>query len=130
MLPDVVAGLAAGTLPAVPQPEAGVVYAHKLKREEGRLDFSEPATLIERRLRALNPSPGCWCEAGAERLTLLAGTVVPGDGAPGTVLEAPLTIACGTGALRVTLAQRAGRRPMSPEELLRGFPIPPGTRLG
>ena len=114
----------------VPQPEAGVVYAHKLKREEGRLDFGEPRRCIERRLRALNPSPGCWCEAGAERLTLLAGTVVPGDGAPGAVLEAPLTIACGTGALRVTLAQRAGRRPMSPEELLRGFPIPPGTRLG
>ena len=73
MLPEVVAGLAAGTLPAVPQPEAGVTYARKLAREEGRLDFAEPADVIERRLRALNPAPGCWCEARGERLGLLAG---------------------------------------------------------
>jgi methionyl-tRNA formyltransferase len=130
MLPGIVAGLAAGTLEATPQPETGATYARKIARDEGRLDFTEPAELIERRLRALNPSPGCWCEARDERLTLLAGRVVPGEGEPGTVLAAPLTIACGRDALAVTLAQRAGRRPLPPEELQRGFPLPPGTGLG
>ncbi|HEX6012755.1 MAG TPA: methionyl-tRNA formyltransferase, partial [Geminicoccaceae bacterium] len=130
MLPGVVAGLAAGTLEATPQPETGITYARKIAREEGRLDFTEPAELIERRLRALNPSPGCWCVARGERLTLLAGRVVLGEGAPGTVIATPLTIACGQDALAVTLAQRAGRRPLPPEELQRGFPLPPGTRLG
>jgi methionyl-tRNA formyltransferase len=130
MLPGVVAGLAAGTLEATPQPATGITYARKISRDEGRLDFTEPAELVERRLRALNPSPGCWCEARGERLTLLAGRVVPGEGEPGTVLAAPLTIACGQGALAVTLAQRAGRRPLPAEELQRGFPLPPGTRLG
>ena len=130
MLPAVVSGIAAGTLAAMPQPAEGVIYAAKIARAEGRLDFSEPAAQIERRLRALNPQPGCWCEARGERLTLLRGTVVPGTGAPGTVIEAPLTVACGDGALRVTLVQRAGRRAMGPEELQRGFALPPGTRLG
>lgn len=129
MLPAVVAGLAAGTLVAVPQPDTGIVYAHKLARAEGRLDFAEPAELIERRLRALNPAPGCWCEVKGERLTLLAGTVVPGEASPGMLIEPPLTIACGRDALRVTLVQRAGRRAMAPEELQRGFPLPTGTRL-
>jgi methionyl-tRNA formyltransferase len=130
MLPEVVAGLAAGTLLAEPQPEAGVTYAKKLARDEGRLDFHEPAALIERRLRALNPQPGCWCEVRGERLLLLAGEVVDRRGEPGTVVELPLTIACGEGALRVTRLQRAGRKPMTAEELQRGFPLPPGTRLG
>jgi methionyl-tRNA formyltransferase len=130
MLPGVVAGLAAGTLRAEPQPEAGITYARKLERDEGRLDFAEPAVLIERRLRALNPSPGCWCEARGERLLLLAGAVVGGAGEPGTLIEPPFTVACGERALRVTRLQRAGRKPMTPEELQRGFPLPPGTRLG
>ncbi len=97
---------------------------------EGRLDFTEPAELIERRLRALNPAPGCWCEARGERLGLLAGSVVAGSGAPGTVLALPLTIACGEEALAVTQVQRAGKRPMTPDELQRGFALPVGTRLG
>ena len=95
MIPGVVAGIAAGTLPATPQPEDGVTYARKLARDEGRLAFTEPADLIERRLRALNPAPGCWCEARGERLGLLSGRVVAGAGAPGTIVALPLTVACG-----------------------------------
>ena len=83
MLPEVVAGIADGSLPAVPQPDEGVVYAHKLARDEGRLDFTLPAVEVERRLRALNPAPGTWCEASGERLTLLAAEVVPGYGRAG-----------------------------------------------
>ncbi len=130
LLPEVIDGIADGSLEAVPQPGEGVTYAPKLEREEGRLDFRAPAAEIERRLRALNPAPGCWCEAKGERLLLLAGEAVEGRGEPGTVLAAPLTIACGDGALAVRLVQRAGRKPMTPEELQRGFPLPPGTRLG
>jgi methionyl-tRNA formyltransferase len=129
ILPDVIEELAAGTATATPQPTEGVTYAPKLARDEGRLDFTEPAELIERRLRALNPSPGCWCEALGERLLLLAGEVVPHPGEPGTVVEPPLVVACGQGAIAVRRVQRAGRKPMSPEELQRGFPLPPGTRL-
>ena len=129
MLPEVVAGIAGGRLTATPQPSEGVVYAHKLTRTEGRLDFTLPAVEVERRLRALNPAPGTWCEAKGERLTLLAADVVPETGEPGTVIALPLTIACGMDALRVTLAQRAGRRALAPDELQRGFAIPLGTRL-
>lgn len=130
MIPDVVTGIAARTLPATPQPEDGVTYARKLARDEGRLAFAEPADLIERRLRALNPAPGCWCAARGERLGLLAGRVVAATGAPGTVIALPLTIACGSDALQVTLVQRAGKRPMTPDELQRGFALPVGSVLG
>lgn len=131
MIPAVVAGIAAGTATAAPQPEDGVTYAHKLRREEGRLDFAEPAAIVERRLRALNPWPGCATGYEGERLTLLAGEVVegPAEATPGTVVGLPLTVACGEGALRVTRAQRAGRRPVTTDELRRGFPIPLGARL-
>ena len=130
MIPGVVAGIAAGTLPATPQPEDGVTYARKLARDEGRLAFIEPADLIERRLRALNPAPGCWCEARGERLGLLSGRVVAGAGAPGTIMALPLTVACGTDAIEVTQVQRAGKRPMPPDELQRGFALPVGSVLG
>lgn len=129
MLPEVVDGIVSGSLTPVAQPEEGVTYAPKLRREEGRLDFREPAAMVERRLRALNPRPGCYTAYGGERLLLLAGEVVEQAGPPGTVIDLPLTIACGEGALRVTRVQRAGRRPMTPEELQRGFPLPEGARL-
>jgi methionyl-tRNA formyltransferase len=130
MLPFVLEGIADERLPAVPQPETGVTYARKLTRDEGRLDFSEPAAMIERRLRALNPTPGCWCEANGERLRLLAGEVVEGTGPPGFVIALPLTIACGEGAIAATQVQRTGRRQMTPDDLQRGFALPLGTMLG
>jgi methionyl-tRNA formyltransferase len=129
MLPAVLAGIAAGTLPAVPQPAEGVTYARKLRREEGEIDWGEPAVLIERRLRAFDPWPGCHTALGGERLRILAGEVVDAAGESGTVLGLPLTVACGEGALRVTRVQRAGRKPMAAEELQRGFPIPLGAVL-
>ena len=130
MVPAVVEGIATGTLSAQPQPDAGVTYARKLARDEGRLNFTEPAELVERRLRALNPAPGCWCEARGERLSLLAGRVVAASGPPGTVIALPLTIACGSDAIGITQVQRAGRRPISADELQRGFALPLGTVLG
>lgn len=129
LLTEVLPGIAAGTLRPTPQAQEGVTYARKLEPEEGRIDFTEPAWMIERRLRALNPAPGCWCEARGQRLGLLAGEVVPGSGPPGAVLALPLVVACGEQALAFSRVQRAGRKPMTADELQRGFALPPGTKL-
>jgi methionyl-tRNA formyltransferase len=115
--------------PPVPQPEDGVTYAAKIDKAEARLDFARPAAEVERQVRAFAPVPGAWFEVAGERVKVLAASVHPGEGAVGTVLDDALTIACGSGAIRPTLVQRAGRGVTSAAELLRGFPIPPGTRL-
>jgi methionyl-tRNA formyltransferase len=116
-------------LEPVPQSEVGITYAAKVTKEEARLDFTSPAVEVERRVRAFNPAPGAWFEVDGERLKLLAAELAEGSGAPGTVLDDRLTIACGEGAIVPRLVQRAGRAPMTPEELLRGFAIPAGTSL-
>jgi methionyl-tRNA formyltransferase len=114
-----------------PQQQEAATYAPKIGKGEARLDFSRPALEVERQVRAFNPSPGAWFEAGGERIKLLAADPVEAAGEPGEVLpDMGLTIACGEHALAALLVQRAGRAPMSGPELLRGFPIPPGTRLG
>jgi methionyl-tRNA formyltransferase len=115
---------------AVPQPAEGVTYASKIEKHEARLDFAHDAEAVERQVRAFNPMPGAFFEAGGERIKVLAADPVAGNGAPGTVLDDALTIACASGALAPLLVQRAGRGAMTPAELLRGFPIPAGTRLG
>ncbi|MEA3009883.1 MAG: methionyl-tRNA formyltransferase [Sphingomonadales bacterium] len=113
------------------QSEQRATYAPKIRKEESRLDFARPAKEVERQVRAFNPAPGAWFEIGGERIKLLAAEPVLASGAPGEVLpDNGLTIACGENALAAVLLQRAGRGPMSGPELLRGFPIPPGTRLG
>ncbi|RST30979.1 methionyl-tRNA formyltransferase [Sphingomonas ginkgonis] len=111
------------------QPDAGVTYAAKIDKAELRLDWTRPAPELERQVRAFAPAPGAWFEANGERVKLLAADIVDGGAPPGTLLDDQLTIASGSGALRPTLVQRAGRGPMRPDELLRGFAIPPGTRL-
>lgn len=110
-----------------PQPDDGVTYARKIEKAETRLDFTQPAEQVERQVRAFNP-PGAFFEANGERIRVLAAEVVAGDGAPGTLFDG-LTIACGAGAIRPTLVQRAGRGVMTSDELLRGFSVAPGTRL-
>ena len=113
-----------------PQNEAKATYAPKIGKDEARLDFTRPATEVERQVRAFNPWPGAWFEHGGERIKLLAADPVEGGGEPGTVIDDRLTIACGEGALAPALVQRSGRAPMGPAELLRGFALPAGTRLG
>ena len=115
-------------LTPVPQPESGVTYAAKIDKAEARIDWSEPAEVVARRIRGLSPFPGAWCEAPGGRLKLLNAVAVAGEGAPGTLLQG-LTIACGSGAVAITRAQREGKRPMEAGELLRGLDWPPGTRL-
>lgn len=114
--------------PAVPQPEDGVTYAAKIDKAETRLDFAQPADAVQRQVRAFNP-PGAWFDANGERVRVLEAAMADGSGEPGTILDSELTIACGTGAIQPIVVQRAGRGVMSADELLRGFPIPAGTRL-
>lgn len=117
-----------GLIPAL-QPEAGVTYAAKIDKAEARLDFMAAAVAVEGAVRAFNPAPGAWFMIDGERVKLLAADVVDSGGEPGTVLDATLTIACGEGAIRPTLVQRAGGRAMPTAEMLRGLPVSPGTRL-
>jgi methionyl-tRNA formyltransferase len=113
------------------QPQEGVTYAHKISREEARLDWRLPSTDLERRVRAFDPRPGAFFEIGGERIRVHAAIELPGPAgaAPGTVLDERLLTACGEGVLRPLRLQRSGRAPLEAPEFLRGFPIAPGTRL-
>jgi len=118
-----------GAFPPEPQAD-GATYAAKIAKAEAQLDFAGSAAAAERQVRAFAPAPGAWVEHRGERIRILAAEVAAGSGAPGTVLDDRLLIACGEGALRLTRVQRAGRGAMPAAELLRGFAIPAGTRLG
>lgn len=111
------------------QPEDGVTYARKIDKAEARIDWRQPASLIERQVRAFAPQPGAWFAFADERCKVLAAEVTAGNGTPGLALDDSLTIACGTGAIRPLVVQRAGRPAMAAADLLRGWTIPAGTRL-
>jgi methionyl-tRNA formyltransferase len=129
MIVEALAGLAAGRVTPRPQPAAGVTYAKKIEKDEGRLDWSRPATELERIVRALNPWPGAWFEHDGARIKVHAAEAARGAGAPGTVLDDRLTVACGEGALRLTRLQRPGRAAVDADAFLRGFPLPRGSVL-
>jgi len=115
--------------PGEAQPEDGATYAAKVSKDETRIDWAQPADHIERQVRAFAPAPGAWFEANGERVKLLEAEIADLRGTPGEVLDAALTIACGTASIRALLVQRAGRGTMTPDDLLRGFLIPAGTIL-
>ncbi len=122
---------ALGNLVPRPQPQEGVTYAPKIRREEGRLDWRHPAEELERRVRAFDPAPGASFECRGESVRVLAAVALP-DGAgklPGTVVDDRLSIACGSGMLRLVKLQRPGRGPLDAGAFLRGYPIPSGTLL-
>ncbi len=107
---------------ALPQPEEGVTYAPKLSKADGLLDWRQDAGALDRRVRAMNPWPGAFFTHGGESIRVLAAAPAAGAAAPGTVLPGPgLTVACGTGALRITRMQRPGRPAMDADALRRGF---------
>lgn len=113
----------------VPQPEEGVTYAKKIDKSEARLDFSGTAAQVERQVRAFTPAPGAFFELEGERYKVLTAEPSDAIGIPGTTIDDNLTIACGTGAIRPTRVQRAGRPAMATADLLRGRPVPAGTRI-
>jgi methionyl-tRNA formyltransferase len=110
-------------LPAIPQPAEGVTYAAKIDKAEARVDWSRPATEVDRLIRGLSPFPGAWVDIRGERVKLLRSRLAAGQGAPGQVLHG-FTIACGQGAVEITEAQREGKRPMPVAEILRGLILP------
>ena len=120
--------LAAPTPPS-PQPEDGVTYAAKVAKAEARLDWSRGAEEVMRQVLAFAPTPGAWFEIEGERVKALDAEVAEASGRPGEVLDERLAIACAEGAVRPLVVQRAGRAPMTAQELLRGFAIPIGTVL-
>jgi methionyl-tRNA formyltransferase len=115
--------------PPDPQPEAGATYAKKIDKAEARIDWTHSAEEIERQIRAFAPQPGAWFEVNGERIKILAAEFADGSGKAGEVIDDGPVIAAGSGAIRPLQVQRAGRAPMSAEELLRGFPIAKGTIL-
>jgi methionyl-tRNA formyltransferase len=123
--------LAGGRLTAEPQPDEGVTYAAKLSRDDGRLDWSQPADFIERQVRALNPWPGVWFDLGNERIKVLAAEPAQSalSAAPGTLLDGNLTVACADGAVRLIRVQRPGKAPVDGAAFLRGFNVAVGSVL-
>ncbi len=123
-----------GSLTLTPQPEAGVTYARKLGKDETRIDWSRPWKEVHDHIRGLSPFPGAWFEIAGERTPVrvkaLRTTRGEGAGAPGTVLDDRLTVACGDGAVRLLELQRAGRQAMQADEFLRGTNVAAGTRFG
>lgn len=126
-------GLAAGSVQATPQPHEGATYADKIDKDETRLDWRKDAAALERAVRAFAPAPGAWLElpgSHAERVRVLdAAVIAQAQGKPGQVLDDMLTIACGQGALRPMVLQRAGKMAMPHDAFLRGRKVPPGTML-
>jgi len=122
-----------GSLDCTPQAEAGATYAAKIDKAEAHIDFARPAQEVHNRIRSLSPVPGAWfeTEAGgkAERIKVLRAAPAEGRGSPGELLDDALTVACGSGAVRLLELQRAGKKPMGAQEFLRGFPLSRGARL-
>jgi len=123
------AALERGALTLTPQPAQGVTYAAKIAKSETRIDWTRPWKDVHDHIRGLSPFPGAWFELDGVRLKALRSTRGEGEGAPGTVLDDRLTIACGEGALRLTQIQRAGKQPMAAKEFLRGTKVAQGSRV-
>lgn len=133
LMVEALARLETGTLTFVEQAAEGVTYAAKIAKTETRIDWTRPADAVHNHIRGLSPFPGGWCEATiggrVERLKLLRSTVADGMGEPGGILDDRLTVACGSGAVRLVEVQRAGGRPVTAQEFLRGAKFEEGMKL-
>jgi methionyl-tRNA formyltransferase len=119
-----------GTLRIRRQIAADATYANKIAKSETRIDWTKRWDEVHNHCRGLSPFPGAWCEfPGAGRVKILRTTKGEGSGPPGRVLDDKLTVACGSGAVRLLQLQRAGKQPMAADEFLRGTPVAPATVL-
>jgi methionyl-tRNA formyltransferase len=124
VLADGLGLLRAGIRPIpTPQPAEGVTYAHKLDKAEARLDWSQPAVVLARKVRAFLPWPIAEATVAGERLRIHGALALDLDhqAAPGTLLAASrqgLDIACGTGALRLRVVQREGGKAITAADYL------------
>lgn len=133
LMVEALAELEAGALVFRPQPDEGVTYARKIDKDEARVDWTLPAAEVHNRLRGLSPFPGAWTEAEIggrrERLKLLRSEPTAGAGRPGELLDDRLTVACGSGAVRILELQKAGARAAPADIFLRGTPLNRGLVL-
>lgn len=129
MIEVAIDNLASGNIHPRIQPKTGVTYAPKLVREDGHIDWGNPAGDIERQIRGLQPWPGCFFMIGHETIKVLAATVVEKVGVPGTLLDESFTVAAAQDALRLQCVQRAGKKPTDGASLLRGLRWPVGHKL-
>ena len=131
---EAMAKLEDGNLPLVTQSEDGVLYASKIDKSETRIDFTRTAIEVHNHIRGLSPFPGAWFEVELggrpERIKVLSSELADGNGQPGEVLDDRLSIACGSGAVRLKRLQKAGGKPLDAQEFLRGTQLPPGLRIG
>ncbi|MCW2268889.1 Methionyl-tRNA formyltransferase [compost metagenome] len=130
-----IAGLAAGTLRGEVQDDSLATYAHKLNKDEARLDWSRPAVALERLIRAFNPWPICHSTLAGEAVKVLAATLSTGTGQPGEILGASkdgLIVACGEQALCLTRLQLPGGKALNFSDLFnsRREKFATGTVLG
>ena len=119
-------------LQARPQSSVGICYAQKIDKSEAQIDWSLPAEILDRQIRGLSPFPGAWAMLRGERVKFLGSVLISFEqplASAGTVLDDDLGIACGSGALRITRLQRAGKSAQSSAEFLRGTPVIAGEQL-
>ena len=127
---DALDGMANGTITPTPQPEQGVTYAEKLQKSEGKIDFTQSAAYIHRQIRAFTPWPSTYFERDGERIKVLSADYVPHHlGEAGEILDDNFLIACGEGAIRITKAQRQGKKPMGADDFLKGYKLSKGDRI-
>lgn len=133
LLLETIPGYIDGSIPLQVQPEDGITYAHKLSKEESRLDWNRPAQELDCHIRGLHPWPGTYFHHEETLLkvskAMLVEREIDDSVRPGTVLDDRLTIACGQGALRLLTLQKPGGKWLSVEEFLRGYMLPRGTFL-
>ncbi|WP_296746811.1 methionyl-tRNA formyltransferase [Mesorhizobium sp.] len=133
LMVNALAELGINCLTFTQQAEAGVTYARKIDKSETRVDWTRPSGEVHNHIRGLSPFPGAWCEVEIggrmERLKLLRSTLSDGVGESGGILDDRLTVACGTGAVRLVEVQRAGGKPAAAQEFLRGAKIEKGMKL-
>ncbi len=127
LMVDVLARLPA--IDATPQPEAGITYAHKIDKAESRIDWRSPAIDLWRQVRAFQPSPGAWFEAGGERVKLIAAEPAGGSEAPPGSWLGDARVATGDGALRLVTVQPSGKAAMPADAWARGRRLEPGRPL-
>ena len=138
LLVDTLQGLRAGTLTPRPQDAASATYAPKLKKSDGRIDWTLPAAAIHNRVRGFFPWPGCSCYLSGEApldqrvLKVHRARVVDATGQAGTVIDISAggpTVAASQGAIQLLRVQPAGRKAMSGDEFLRGHTLQVGERM-
>jgi methionyl-tRNA formyltransferase len=113
------------------QSSAGVCYAHKIKKSEGEVDWTQSADSVRNQIHGLSPAPGAFSKVLAghchENIKFFRAEVATGTGSPGMLLSEDTRIACGVGAVRILQGQRAGKAVMSGHELMRGAKLAPGV---